>query len=133
MEERFRCIPDSLIVDGVRYTGSESICFKIMLFAAAPLRVAVFLGSVDVTTQAFRLISLRHGILGGLTSTITTSTLARYWRSLSSQVICRGRGEGVMRREGLTMTVLGMWVMGEDCDRMEIVSAFCKVLIVNIL
>ena len=88
---------------------------------------------MDVTTQAFRLISLRHGILGGLTSTITTSTLARYWRSLSSQVICRGRGEGVMRREGLTMTVLGMWVMGEDCDRMEIVSAFCKVLIINIL
>ena len=99
-------------------------------------KIFVFLlldwGGEDVTTQTFWLISLRHGILDGLTSTITTSTLARYWRSLSSQVICRGREEGVMRREGLTMTV-GMWVMGEDCDGMEIVSAFCKVLIVNIL
>ena len=36
-------------------------------------------------------------------------------------------------REGLTMTVLGMWVMGEDCDGLEIVSVFRKVLIINIL
>ena len=93
----------------------------------------LFLLVVGVTTQTFRLISLRHGILDGLTSTITTSTLARYWRSLSSQVICRGRGEGVMRRKGLAMTVLGMWVMGEDCDGMEIVSVFRKVQIINIL